>query len=204
MSQQQTEALRRLLQGGNNAYDVATVGPNAFRIESGELCMNILCGCCAQYYAYDIVIHPQQVIVKATVPCGGWWGGAIGASKTKNETQRIRSIMQNALQSGTLWYDASAPVMAAPPPPAPLETTMASSASKQHPPPAVPPRPTKSSTTQQRRAPQAPSPASMNRAPAPALTTTTTTHKADGTVIVTKETRNRDGTKTVETIIRKP
>ena len=68
-------------------YDIISPGKAA----------NILCGCCAQYYAYDTICGKHHVSVQSVVPCNGLWGGAIGASKTGHETRRVKSAILKAL-----------------------------------------------------------------------------------------------------------
>ena len=75
-------------------YVVTEESNNVYHIDDGDLVGNILCGCFLQHYAYDIHLGtPGRVIIESTVPCHGWWGGAIGATKTSNETSRIEQAM---------------------------------------------------------------------------------------------------------------
>lgn len=89
-------AISRAVDFEEKRYTVTTVSEGVYHIESGNLCMNILCGCCAQYYAFDIRVTTNQVQVVSTVPCGGFWGGAIGVSKNRSETSRIKSALPKA------------------------------------------------------------------------------------------------------------
>lgn len=89
----------RAVNDENHHYQLTTLGaPNQYHIEFGDLCSNILCGCFLQYYAFDIIlmVNTNQIHVISTVPCGGCWGGMIGVSKNRSETQRIKSALPNA------------------------------------------------------------------------------------------------------------
>lgn len=94
------EDIKTILNSGNLEYIVKEVGPHTYEATCGTLSMNILCGCCAQYYDYRIEIRDgTQVQITSTVPCGGWWGGAIGASKTRRETERLQKELTSAFES---------------------------------------------------------------------------------------------------------
>lgn len=91
------ETIRRAVNTSGHHYIVTQDTANVFHIQDGDLTSNILCGCFMQYYAYDIHLGtPDRVMIELTVPCNGWWGGAIGAAKTSDENARIMSAMSQA------------------------------------------------------------------------------------------------------------
>ena len=99
-----TKAIANALNAGNNLnYTVTQQQGETFVAECGSLGMNILCGCCAQYYKYVITVGSNgEITFYSDVPCGGWWGGAIGAAKTKNETQRVEAALAGAFAGRTV------------------------------------------------------------------------------------------------------
>lgn len=87
------DAICRSVSLEDKQYTVSTQSPNVHHIECGSLGMNILCGCCAQYYAFDVTVSDSQVRVVSTVPCGGFWGGVIGIAKNDAETKRVKQVL---------------------------------------------------------------------------------------------------------------
>ena len=91
-------AISHAVNGGGRNYRVSAVDPSGgsvYHIVDGELCLNILCGCFAQYYEFEIrVVNPEQVVVTSLVPCGGCWGGVIGVAKNNDETDRVVAVLQ--------------------------------------------------------------------------------------------------------------
>ena len=76
-------------------YEVTDTGGGVYKAKCGSLGMNILCGCCAQYYEFTIdCSQADKITYKSDVPCGGWWGGAIGAQKNNNEKNRLGSALR--------------------------------------------------------------------------------------------------------------
>lgn len=91
------DTIQRVVNQKGHTYRVSQESPNVYHIEEGDLASNILCGCFMQYYAYDIHLGtPGRVSIECTDSCKGWWGGAIGAAKTSNETDRIMNAMRQA------------------------------------------------------------------------------------------------------------
>jgi len=89
---------RALNNNYNHRYNITAATPGVlYQIQDGDLCMNIWCGCFAQYYAFDIHLRADRtdVLVTSTVPCGGFWGGAIGVSKNNAEKRRVQQVLQS-------------------------------------------------------------------------------------------------------------
>ena len=86
-----------LARSGGPRYDVFAKGTNLYHIKSGHLSTNIILGCCGQCYKFDLDFGVEgRLILRSTVPCNGWWGGAIGAGKESNEKARVASVLANA------------------------------------------------------------------------------------------------------------
>lgn len=86
--------LIQALSVGSRIYHVVPLGNGRYSAQCGSLPLNILCGCFAQYYAYTIDLsNPDAIQVISAVPCGGFWGGAIGVAKNNAETARVRKAL---------------------------------------------------------------------------------------------------------------
>jgi hypothetical protein len=83
------------MEQGNVRYSIRTLGGNVYHLKAGHLSTNIAFGCCGQCYKYDVDLsNSQLVIVHSTVPCNGWWGGAIGAGKEDNQAKEVKNLLQ--------------------------------------------------------------------------------------------------------------
>jgi hypothetical protein len=101
--------LHEALRNHSKHYEIKAVAPNSYHLECGDLCGNIMLGCFMQYYAYQVdVVSPKHLSVESTVPCGGFWGGAIGVAKNNRETKEMNSLLQNAFRQGIITYQEEA------------------------------------------------------------------------------------------------
>jgi hypothetical protein len=74
----------------DSSYEVRDLGGGVYSATAGVLAMNVLCGCCFQYYEYTIdCSDPGKVTYRSDVCCGGFWGGAIGVAKNQRENKRV-------------------------------------------------------------------------------------------------------------------
>ena len=85
--------IQRAVNTPNIQYNVHPAAGEAndknFEAERGSLALNILCGCCLQYFKFTIFVTDAQTIrLQSAVPCGGFWGGAIGVARNNKEKER--------------------------------------------------------------------------------------------------------------------
>jgi hypothetical protein len=88
-------AVRQAINRPDINYSIVTIGPDVFVAERGDLVLNILCGCCLQYFKFCIdASNPQSIVVVSQVPCNGFWGGLIGMARNDSEKRRVQAALQ--------------------------------------------------------------------------------------------------------------
>jgi hypothetical protein len=85
------------LAAGDEKYKLASVRKDVYHVKRGSVFMNFLLGCCAEYYEYEInLMNEKTVTVNCTSVCNGRLGGYAGVTKTKKETERVKSLLSQA------------------------------------------------------------------------------------------------------------
>jgi hypothetical protein len=104
MTDTKSRVIAALNTSSSVSYEVRDLGGGIFSATAGSLAMNVLCGCCAQYYEYTIDCSaPEQITYRSEVCCGGFLGGVIGMAMNDAENNRVGEALRKQFPGATVF-----------------------------------------------------------------------------------------------------